>query len=185
MFPYVEFIEPQEIGYTDEMKRELLLVAHGVDSRYKQYVSLDGYVNQLEYFGLVKHTGIGADDFAITQVMRKLVRPEHTIHAAIYIRFGPNKIIAPHVDDHLERTTCLTFPLSPEPPDFAPTVYVDDGKKIVIPWDGRPGALNTRIDHAVYNNDHTRYSFQLCFSLTLEEFMSFHNKGELFHAPRT
>ncbi len=187
MYPYVEYFDPEEIGYTDLMKQELLGVAKQVDAegRYRQYVSLGGYTNQLEYFGLQKHTGIGADDFEITQRMRSLIQPQHKVEAAIYVKFAPRARIAPHVDDHLERSTCLTFPLAPEPPDFAPTLYFKSMDDIVKPcyieeWENRPGALNTREVHAVFNNEHLRYSFQLCFRIPLKEFVELHRRGEMF-----
>lgn len=184
MYPYVEFFDPKEIGYTEDMRTQLLATAEAIADRYRPYVSTEGYVNQLEYCGAIKHKGIGADDFQITKVMRDLIQPQHTVHAAVYVRFQPEACIFPHVDDNLERSTCLTFPLAPTPELFAPTMFfeneTDQKPSAVVYWDGRPGALNTREIHAVYNNEHIRYAFQLCFDILLGDFMKLHNNGEIF-----
>lgn len=184
MYPYIEFIDPKEIGYTEDMHAQLLATSKEIANRYRQYVSTEGYVNQLEYCGLNKHEGISADDFAITKIMRDLIQPQHTVQAAVYVRFQPWTNIFPHVDDNLERSTCLTFPLAPEPEAFAPTIFfeneTDNKPAAVVYWDGRPVALNTREIHAVHNNGHTRYTFQLCFDIVLGDFMKLHNNGEIF-----
>jgi hypothetical protein len=183
MYPYIEFIDPAEMGYTEDMRARLLETSEEIADRYRPYVSTEGYVNQLEYCGLIKHEGVSADDFEITKVMRDLIQPQHTIQAAVYVRFQPRACIFPHVDDNSERSTCLTFPLAPSE-HFAPTIFFEnetDQKPIAVAnWDGRPGALNTREFHAVYNNEHTRYTFQLCFDILLDDFMKLHNKGEIF-----
>jgi len=177
MYPYIEFFDSEEIGYTEDMRENLLAVAKGLTG-FAQYESLDGTIIQLE------HRATPFVEFEITKAMRNLIQPQVPVTAATFLKLNPGTHVPIHLDNHLLRSTVLSFPLTPEPEHFAPTLFYEN-ESSTIPievghWHGRPGAINTREYHAAYNNRYTRIKFQLCFEMMLDEFMTLYHSGELF-----
>ena len=188
MYPYIKFFQPEEIGYTERMRKALTDEAQ-IESQYDNYVSPEGHMIELEFSVLFDlDRGIKMKDIPILQTMFDLIQPNITITASGFIRFLPGRHTVPHVDDSLARTTALTFPLTPEPKWFAPTIGFKPNSmkpETVMYWDGRPGLLNTRERHAVYNNKYPRHTFQICFREPLDDVLELHKHGKLFTSQLT
>ena len=183
MYPYIKFFQPEEIGYTADMRKSLLDLVNQPERGYSNYISPEGQKIELEFCLLYEHDSTILDEPEIIKIMRGLIQPHITIQVAGYIRFLPGAYTIPHVDDYLRRTTVLTFPLTPEPKWFAPTIFYKQNETKpdkIIYWNGLPGLLNTRETHAVYNNKHTRQTFQICFSESFAEVVDLYGRGKLF-----
>jgi hypothetical protein len=96
----------------------------------------------------------------------------------LFTLFRAGNHIGLHVDDHQERTSCLSIALLPSLENFAPVTYYDKlGDDAVITetyhYTEHPVILNTANVHAMYNNQHDRYVFQIQYQEPIENFLPF------------
>jgi hypothetical protein len=82
--------------------------------------------------------------------------------------------ILPHIDwaSDKHRKSCLTFPLYPDPPHFAPTIFYDSSHNEIYRYNYKHNTaviLDTRIMHGMINNAYKRISLQLTYNLEPQE----------------
>jgi len=95
-----------------------------------------------------------------------------------FTRFAANGFINVHVDDKLNRSSCLSVALLPELENFAPVNYHDSldlDARITetYHYNRHPIILNTKNPHSMVNNDHDRYMLQIQYAEDISEFVKY------------
>jgi len=95
-----------------------------------------------------------------------------------FTRFAANGFINVHVDDKLNRSSCLSVALLPEPEHFAPVNYhasLDLDAPVIetYHYSRHPVILNTKNPHSMFNNDHDRYMLQIQYAEDISEFVQY------------
>jgi hypothetical protein len=134
---------------------------------YHSYVTLKGNKIGLEW--------ADGNDVDATEILN-LVPFKH--NSQTFTRFLASTYIDPHTDDSLRRTSCISVALIPDLEDFAPVLYYDKlGSDATIVqtyhYTRHPVIINTSNVHAMYNNAHDRYMFQISYSEDISAFLPY------------
>ena len=96
----------------------------------------------------------------------------------IFTLFRAGNHISRHIDDSSNRTSCLSIALLPSLDKFAPVTYYeslasDSPITEIYHYTIYPVILNTMNVHAMYNNEHNRYVFQVQYAEPIDAFVQF------------
>ena len=137
------------------------------------------------------HTGLqvvstGDGKLPLEGLVKELVNkvyPKLIFFIADFIKFAPKDGIFIHKDDHLGRTSCITWALYPDLKDFSPVKYYNEDKSFneAVYYEDKPLIITTRNNHSCNNESEVaRYTFQICFYDSIEKLAELDQKGELF-----
>ena len=148
-----------------------ILMAKALVGNYKTYVSRKGTRVGLEY--------AHADDVDATE-MTSYIPYKPT--GQIFTLFRAGTHINRHTDDSSNRASCLSIALMPSLDKFAPVTYYDSLKSDSLitetyHYTAQPVILNTTNVHAMYNNEHDRYIFQIQYAEPIEDFIAYANQA--------
>jgi hypothetical protein len=144
-----------------------ILVSKALVANYNAYVSLKGTRVGLEW--------ADAGDIDASQ-MTNYIPFKSTGQFFTLFRAGTH--IARHIDDSSNRASCLSIALLPSLDNFAPVTYydrLDDNSPVseTYHYTMQPVILNTTKVHAMYNNEHDRYVFQVQYAEPIDDFIPY------------
>jgi len=150
-----------------------------INLSYQNYTTLKGTKISLQYSNCLDSAN---NRFSVVKQIEELINPRLDITMAVFIKFPAYSNIEPHIDDNIQRSSCVTWALHPDLQNFAPVNFHDINKEIVetVFYDKFPIILNTRAIHSVQNNNFDRYTFQLCFSNSIDELANFNKDHKIF-----
>lgn len=160
------------------LTNELIHIANSVS--YHTYITDKGTRVPLQYCSVPKTPHISNPHIVklLNRFNKSLV-----VSTVLFIKFDRHEGIPPHVDDNLNRSSCVTWALSPEISQFAPVLFYKElGGPVsdTVFYTTNPLLLNTRVVHAVENNNYDRISFQVCFSNPIEELYELYTNNQFF-----
>jgi hypothetical protein len=173
-----------DIINVDERKQ---LLSQAMNCNYHNYKTYKG-----------THTGLqvvstGDEKLPLDGLVKELVsrvNPNLKFFIAVFMKFAPNdgtgigsNNYGIHKDDHLGRTSCITWALYPELKDFSPVKYYNEDETFneAVYYKEKPLIITTRNNHSVDNkSEKARYTFQICFYDSIEKLAELDQKGELF-----
>jgi hypothetical protein len=144
------------------------LQSQALNAVYTCYVSQRNNSTQVQFSRIY-------DDPEIEQLAKQLPFPPFGF---MFLKIGANAIVDLHVDDSKMRSSCLTIGLSPVFENMAPLEYYNsvtkpNHKTQTYFYNKNPVVINTQLPHTVVNNNFDRYTFQIMYSNSIEEFMPF------------
>ena len=168
----------------DERKQ---LLSEAKSYNYENYKTYKGTPTGIQVVSTYK----GA--VPIVGLVKKMINktnPKLNFFIAVFMKFAPNdgtgignNNYGIHKDDHLGRTSCITWALYPELKDFSPIKYYNEDETFneAVYYKEKPLIITTRNNHSVDNkSEKARYTFQICFYDSIEKLAELDQKGELF-----
>jgi len=160
------------------------LLAEARTYNYVNYITDKGTPAGLEFISTLNERN--KDSIPINTVNQFInrINPQCNFFIATFIKFASKANIFIHKDNHLGRSSSITWALYPNLENFSPVKYYDEEQSFneSVYYESNPLIISTRNYHScenLYKED--RYTFQLCYYNSIEELAELDKKGELFN----
>ena len=159
------------------------LLSEARNYKYVNYMPDEGPEAGLEFISTLNERNKNSIPIDTVKQFINRINPQCNFFIATFIKFASKANIYIHKDDHLGRSSSITWALQPSLENFSPVKYYNEDQTFneSVYYESNPLIISTRNWHSCENPyKEDRYTFQLCYYNNIEELAELDKKGELF-----